>query len=137
MQQHSQFESRKRRRYPSRRELRCPLHGCYLDSCNIRYDLMVNKKGKLEVVDPRKRGKPKRKVTLKGIIVDDQWLEMCFCPECQKSNLYHVIHLKGCFYEVQFTPFRLWKSVMGGIDPRGNPSVSEFSLRNSRGSRVI
>ncbi|MCU0550358.1 MAG: hypothetical protein MUC48_13495 [Leptolyngbya sp. Prado105] len=66
-------------------------------------------------------------VTLSG-----EWLEEFWCDQCQAKEWYHVRRLEGNRYEATLAPSELWQQAIGVINPKGNPSVSEFTRKIAR-----
>jgi hypothetical protein len=61
-----------------------------------------------------------------------EWLEAFWCEECQQTTWYHVLQGENRTFEISVAPRELWQYATGAIDPHGNPSVSEFTRRQSR-----
>lgn len=64
--------------------------------------------------------------------LNGEWLEAFWCPECQKTEWYYIQKADDKTYEIALAPAELWQQVAGVIHPQGNPSVSEFTRRQSR-----
>lgn len=125
-------EPRKRNRKRSkRRGTYCPVHGCYLDSVSQKYPLFASQVGQLQ-----QRGISRKNAQIlitdqTAVPLQSEWLESFWCEYCQTTKWYRV-HKEENDYEISVAPPELWKSVSGVIDPYGNPSVSEFTKRQSR-----
>lgn len=66
-----------------------------------------------------------------AVPLEGEWLEAFWCRECQQSRWYHVRkHDRN--YEVSLAPPELWQQATGVINPQGNPSVGEFTRKQSR-----
>jgi hypothetical protein len=70
--------------------------------------------------------------SLTAVPLEGEWLESFWCEQCQQTKWYHICSREDCSFEVKLAPRELWQYVTGAIDPNGNPSVSEFTLKNSR-----
>jgi hypothetical protein len=133
-----QVQRQRNRKRSQRRAIHCPLHGCYLDSVSRKYHLYADQVEQLE-----QRGFARRQATLaithrRTIPLQGEWLEEFWCEQCQKTEWYHVrrfeadVTHRAAVYQVSPVPPELWQQVTGAIDARGNPSVSEFTLSQSR-----
>ncbi len=120
------------RKRSKRRAIYCPIHGCYIDSASQKYPLFAD-----NVQQLRQRGMgrqnahilvaAKTTVSLKG-----EWLEAFWCDRCQKTEWYYVKRTGERTYHLSVAPSRLWQQATGAIDPRGNPSVGEFTRKQSK-----
>lgn len=119
------------RKRSKRRAIYCPLHGCYMDSMSQKYGLFADQAGQLQQRGVGRRDAmilvaAKTAVSLKG-----EWLEAFWCDECQEKKWYYVCKREST-YELSLAPAELWQQATGVIDPHGNPSVGEFTLKHSR-----
>ncbi|MFM7424180.1 MAG: hypothetical protein ACKO7W_04145 [Elainella sp.] len=121
------------RKRSQRRAIFCPVHPrCYLDSVSAKYALYADSPEQLQ-----QRGVG-RKLSLlltsnqTAVPLEREWLEGFWCKECQQSEWYHVKKTGDRSYEVAVAPAELWHQATGVIDPRGNPSVGEFTRRQAR-----
>jgi len=64
--------------------------------------------------------------------IEGEWLEAFWCDQCQETKWYHVHKCDERSYELSLAPGELWQQVSGVIDANGNPSVGEFTRRQSR-----
>ena len=127
------------RKRSKRRAIYCPIHGRYLDSTSQKHYLYADRPGQLQ-----QRGISRLKsLTLiakhTAVPLKDEWLEAFWCDDCQETKWYHIrkqVNLTpgepAFIYEVSPAPVQLWQQVTGVMYPSGNPSVSEFTLRQSR-----
>ena len=120
-----------------KRAIYCPIHGSYLNSVSQKYPLFADRAGQLQQRGMSRRSammlvKSKTAVSLQG-----EWLEAFWCEECQQTKWYHVRKVEERKYIVSVAPTALWQQVDGVVYPGGNPSVGEFSLRQSRGVRCV
>lgn len=65
------------------------------------------------------------------VVLRNHWLEAFWCEECQDVKWYYI-YKNDRTYRVSTPPNDIWRRVVGVGYPRGNPSVSEFTLRQSR-----
>ncbi|MFB2839731.1 hypothetical protein [Floridanema evergladense] len=128
--QHRERHKRNRKR-SKRRSIYCPIHACYLDSVSQKYRLFASQIGEL-----RQRG-ISRKNALQliaektAVQLQNEWLEAFWCQHCQETKWYYI-RKADTSYKISIAPAELWQSVTGVIDPYGNPSISEFTKRQSR-----
>jgi hypothetical protein len=67
-----------------------------------------------------------------AVLLEGEWLESFWCEQCQENKWYHVCKSDEQTYEVSGVPQELWQQVVGVVNPEGNPSVGEFTRRQSR-----
>ncbi len=65
------------------------------------------------------------------VLLTGEWLEAFWCDECQQTHWYHVRKVANR-YECDRAPSELWQQAIGVVNPQGNPSVGEFTRRQSR-----
>jgi hypothetical protein len=70
--------------------------------------------------------------SLTAVPLEGEWVEFFWCEQCQQAKWYHIRSREDRSFEVKLAPRDLWQYVAGAIDPNGNPSVGEFTRRNSR-----
>ncbi|UAJ72888.1 hypothetical protein IQE94_00505 [Synechocystis sp. PCC 7339] len=126
--------SRNRKR-SKRRPIHCPIHGCYLDSVSQKHGLYAD-----QIVQLRSRGYTHKKASLvlgdrPTVSLTGEWLEEFWCPECQSKQWYYVSK-EANIYIVTPAPRSLWKTATGVIDPKGNPSVSQYTKTNASQHRL-
>jgi hypothetical protein len=118
------------RKRSKRRAIYCPKHGCYLDSVSQKYNLYADRPEHL-----REQGISKKKAGLvlatRTAVRIEEWIEAFWCRECEETNWYRVRQTGHQNYELSLVPPKLWKRVEGAIDPFGNPSVSEYTRKQS------
>jgi hypothetical protein len=119
------------RKRSQRRAIHCPIHGCYMDSVSQKHSLYTEKAGQLQ-----QRGIPRREALMlvaakTAVPLEGEWLEAFWCDDCQQTQWYHVrkSHLT---YVVSLASQELWQQATGVIHPHRNPSVGEFTYRQSR-----
>ena len=64
--------------------------------------------------------------------LDGEWLEAFWCEECQQREWYWVTRSVAGDYSLCKVPDDLWQQAQGVILAEGNPTVSEFTRRQSR-----
>lgn len=118
------------RKRSKRRAIFCPTHGCYLDSASEKYPLYADRPGQLQQKGISRKDALMLIASQTAIPLTGEWLEAFWCKHCQDIKWYHV---KKCdrAYEVTLAPPELWQQAMGVV-PLGNPSVSEYTLRNAK-----
>ena len=119
------------RKRSQRRAIHCPIHNCYIDSVSQKYGLFAEQPGQLQA-----RGIPRREAMLlvaakTTVSLQGEWLEAFWCEECQKTTWYHL-RKQGSKYDLSVAPTELWQQATGVIHPDRNPSVGEFTYRQSR-----
>lgn len=120
------------RKRSKRRAIYCPVHRCYLDSVSQKYPLFADR---AEQLQDRGLGRPRSLLvmsTYNTVPLLGEWLEAFWCNHCQSVKWYHVCRTDARNYHVRFAPMELWQQVSGVIDASGNPSVGEFTRRQSR-----
>jgi hypothetical protein len=122
--------NRQRSKRKGGRCIRCQEDNCIMQSASRKYPLFAN-----DAVHLRERGVSQRKANLiiqqhQSVPLQDEWLESFWCPACDQKDWFHIKKIKGVFEAGPVTP-EMWKCAAGAI-PLGNPSVSEFSQRESK-----
>nr|WP_242035028.1 hypothetical protein [Dolichospermum sp. FACHB-1091] len=102
-----------------------------MDSVSQKYGLFAEQPGQLQ-----KRGIARREAMIlvaakTTVSLNGEWLEAFWCKECQETKWYHV-HKNGTTYNLAIASEELWRQATGVIDPHRNPSVGEFTYRQSR-----
>lgn len=120
------------RKRSKRRAIYCLEHGCYINSVSQKYSLFADKAAHLQ-----ERGMGRRQALLlvatqSTVSLQGEWLEAFWCDHCQESRWYHVRTVGDRAYRISLAPAEVWQQVAGVIHPHGNPSVSEFTRRQSR-----
>lgn len=120
------------RKRSKRRAVYCPIHCCHLDSASQKYSLFADQAGQLQ-----QRGINRRNALLlfahqTAVPLTGEWLEAFWCEQCQETKWYHVHRLEGGKYNLSIAPTELWQQAAGVVNPLGNPSVGEFTRRQSR-----
>ncbi|MDZ8079539.1 MAG: hypothetical protein RMX35_10625 [Nostoc sp. DcaGUA01] len=120
------------RKRSKRRGIYCPIHGCYLESRSQKYQLFADQAGQLQERGMSRRSALMLVASQTAVSLEGEWLESFWCDECQQTKWYHVCKIDERTYKVCIAPQELWQHVTGAIDPQGNPSVGEFTRRQSR-----
>ncbi|MBR8834043.1 MAG: hypothetical protein DSM106950_08375 [Stigonema ocellatum SAG 48.90 = DSM 106950] len=120
------------RKRPKRRSIYCPIHGCHLDSVSQKYSLFADRAGQL-----RERGMSRQNALMlvaakTAVSLAGEWLEAFWCDQCQATKWYHVQKRDNQTYYVTVAPMELWQQAIGVIDPKGNPSVGEFTRTQAK-----
>jgi hypothetical protein len=120
------------RKRSKRRAIVCPTHECYLDSVSQKYPLFADRAGQLQQRGVNRKNALMLVAHQTAVPLDGEWLEAFWCKECQETKWYHVCKTGERTYTVRVSPPELWQQVHGVIQPSGNPSVGEFTRRQSR-----
>lgn len=120
------------RKRSKRRAIYCLIHGCHLDSVSQKYQLFADQAGQLQQRGMSRRSALMLVANQTTVPIDGEWLEAFWCEECQKTKWYHVRKTDERTYKIAVAPNELWQQVTGVIDAQGNPSVGEFTRRQSR-----
>jgi hypothetical protein len=125
---------RRNRRRPKRRRIFCPVHDCYLDSVSPKRHLLYAH----NIEQLRQQGMTRKRASLllqqqTVVTLAQEWLEACWCPECQESKWYHIRRSEEGHYAVTVAAREQWQQADGVINPEGNPSVGEFTRRQASG----
>jgi hypothetical protein len=120
------------RKRSKRRAIYCSVHGCYLDSVSRKYSLFADRASHLQ-----ERGVARKQALLlvanqASVTLEGEWLEAFWCDHCEETKWYHIHKVGDRTYKATLAPVELWQQVAGVIHPHGNPSVSEFTRRQSR-----
>ena len=66
------------------------------------------------------------------LVLTNEWLEELFCPKCGGNRWCHVVKHDRVNHTVRWAPRELWEQV-AHVDPIvANPTVSEYTRRESR-----
>jgi hypothetical protein len=120
------------RKRSKRRAIYCPIHGTYLESVSQKYRLFADQAIQLQQRGMSRRGALLLVATNTTVSLEGEWLESFWCDHCQESKWYHVRKTGDRTYELAIAPCELWQQVAGVVHPGGNPSVGEFTRKNSR-----
>ncbi|MGM3308966.1 hypothetical protein ACSQ6I_23800 [Anabaena sp. WFMT] len=113
-----------------RRAIYCPLHGSYMDSVSQKYGLFAEHAGQLQQRGMRRKEALMLVAAKTTVSLEGEWLEAFWCEHCQDTKWYHV-HKCESVYHLSLAPAELWQQATGVINPHRNPSVGEFTFRNS------
>lgn len=119
------------RKRSKRRAIYCPIHGCYMDSVSQKYGLFAQQAGQLQQRGMRRKEAMILVAAKTTVSLEGEWIEAFWCEECQAKQWYHV-HKRESQYNLSLAPAELWQQATGVIDPHRNPSVGEFTYRQSR-----
>lgn len=120
------------RKRSQRRAIYCPAHGCRVESVSQKHGVFADCPEQLQ-----ERGVSRRTAVLlmanrTTVAQTSEWLEAFWCAECQATRWLHVRKVGERQYDVKVAAPELWQQVSGVVNPLGNPSVSEFTRRQSR-----
>ncbi len=119
------------RKRSKRRLIHCPIHNWCLDSVSPKYTLFTDQPGQLQQRGISRLNALMLVASQTTVSLQGEWLEAFWCNECQANQWYHVRKV-GSIYNLSVAPPDLWQQATGVIDPHGNPSVGEFTRRQSR-----
>lgn len=120
------------RKRSKRRAIYCPEHGCYLDSVSQKYRLYTESAETLRARGMNRLSALMLVASQTAVLLEGEWLEAFWCDQCQETRWYHVRKTSDREYQIQPAPRELWSQASGVIHPEGNPSVGEFTRRQSR-----
>lgn len=130
------LEGKPRSRRVQGRDLRCPAHPEQRIAGNGRkYFLHLLTQEQL-----RQRGMSDKTARLviqayPVLVLSNEWLEELHCPQCGSSRWCHVVRHDRVAHTVRWAPRDLWQQV-AHVDPlESNPTVSQFTRRESRRHR--
>jgi hypothetical protein len=119
------------RKRSKRRAIYCPVHSCYMDSMSQKYGLFAERAGQLQQRGVKRREALMLVAAKTAVPLQGEWLEGFWCEECQQTKWYHVCK-RDSSYELSLAPPELWQQATGVNNPHQNPSVGEFTSRQSR-----
>ncbi|MBD2292375.1 hypothetical protein H6G06_02480 [Anabaena sphaerica FACHB-251] len=114
-----------------RRAIYCPVHNCYMDSMSQKYSLFAECAGQLQQRGMRRKEAVMLVAAKTVVPLEGEWLEALWCDDCQETKWYHI-RKRQSIYELSLAPSELWQQATGVINPHRNPSVGEFTFRQSR-----
>jgi hypothetical protein len=132
MQNQGKCQPKRNRRRSQRRAIFCPVHDCYMDSVSQKYSMYAETAGQLQERGIGRKTAILLMATNTTVPLTGEWLEAFWCEHCQQTEWYHVKKVGDRAYSLSAAPGELWQQVQGVTHPRGNPSVSEFTLKASR-----
>jgi len=119
------------RKRSKRRPIYCPKHGCYLDSVSQKHPIYADRPEHLQEKGMTKKTAGLVMLNRTAVRINEEWLEKFWCQECEQAQWYRVQKMGERDYKVTLAPPHLWKRAEGTVDPFGNPSVGEFTRRQS------
>jgi hypothetical protein len=120
------------RKRSKRRSICCPLHGCFIDSVSQKHRLFADQAEQLQERGISRRTALTLLAGRSTVGLEHEWLEAFWCAQCNMKQWFHVRLLQDRSYELTVAPTELWQQVSGVMDPKGNPSVGEFTRHQSR-----
>jgi organic radical activating enzyme len=127
-----EVQKRRNRKRSKRRAIYCPIHGCYIDSVSQKHRLYADKAEHLRSRGMSRKASVRVMASYTTVPLAGEWLEAFWCQECQRNEWYWVTQSKARTYELSTIPEDLWQQAQGVILSGGNPTVSEFTRRQSR-----
>jgi hypothetical protein len=127
-----QAQKRRNRNRSKRRGIYCPRHGCYIDSVSQKHRLYADKAEQLRSRGMGRKASVRVMASYTTVPLSGEWLEEFWCEECQQNEWYWVTQSEERTYTLSKIPEDLWQQAQGVILPSGNPTVSEFTLRQSK-----
>ena len=127
-----QTPKRRNRKRSKRRAIYCPVHGCYVHSVSQKHRLYADKAEHLRERGMSRKTSAMVMASYTTVPLDDEWLECFWCDECQQNEWYWVVKSPENTYKLNRIPEHLWQQAQGVILATGNPTVSEFTRRQSR-----
>ncbi|MGC1308444.1 MAG: hypothetical protein WA885_14560 [Phormidesmis sp.] len=127
-----QVQKRRNRKRSKRRAIYCPIHGCYVDSVSQKHRLYADKAEQLRSRGMGRSASVRVMANYTTVPLQGEWLEAFWCEECQQNEWYWVTQSVDKTYTLSTIPENLWHQAQGVILPSGNPTVSEFTRRQSK-----
>lgn len=127
-----QTPKRRNRKRSKRRSIYCPRHGCYIDSVSQKHRLYADKAEHLRDRGMGRKAAVRVIASYTTVPLEGEWLEAFWCEECQQNEWYWVVKSSESDYLLNRIPEDLWQQAQGVILATGNPTVSEFTRRQSR-----
>jgi hypothetical protein len=120
------------RKRSKRRSIYCLTHHCYLDSVSQKYPLFADCAEHLQQRGVSRKNAMLLVASKTTVSLNGEWLEAFWCDHCQSTSWYHVRKTGDRSYELAIAPPELWQNANNVIQAQGNPSVGEFTRRQSR-----
>ena len=130
-------KARRNRKRSQRRQIFCPVHHGYLESVSPKHSLFADCTEHL-----REAGFGQMTATLlmaeyTTVSLNGQWLEKFWCDDCGTAEWYRVERYQqdgrgAARYHLSLAARELWERVAGVTHPDGNPSVGEFTRKQSK-----
>jgi len=127
-----QTPKRRNRKRSKRRSIYCPVHGCYIDSVSQKHRLYADKAKHLRDRGMGRRASIRVMASYTTVPLEGEWLESFWCEECQQAEWYWVTQDEERSYTISKISEDLWQQAQGVILSTGNPTVSEFTRRQSK-----
>ena len=127
-----EVRKRRNRKRSKRRAIYCPTHECYIDSVSQKHRLYADKAEHLRERGMGRKASVRVMSSYTTVPLEGEWLEAFWCGECQQNEWYWVTRSPENAYTLNKVPEDLWQQAQGVILATGNPTVSEFTRRQSR-----
>ena len=108
------------------------MHGCYIDSVSQKHRLYADKAEHLRDRGMGRKASLRVMASYTTVPLENEWLEAFWCDECQQNEWYWIAKSVDETYSLSRIPEDLWQQAQGVILSTGNPTVSEFTRRQSK-----
>lgn len=129
--------SRKRNRTRPRkgRMIKCPECMTLMERVSQKHNLHATTLEQLKEQGIARRNARLLLLQQTAVSLSSTWLEAFWCNGCQNSNWFVVTKVDKEYHLIE-AELKNWKQSNGTLDPNHlNPSVSQFTLKNSKGTR--
>jgi hypothetical protein len=127
-----QAQKHRNRKRSKRRAIYCPIHGCCIDSVSQKHRLYADQAQHLQERGINRKISSMLMASHATVPLVGEWLEAFWCEECQRSEWYWIKQLEDKTFTLSKIPHDLWQQAQGVILSEGNPTVSEFTRRQSK-----
>jgi hypothetical protein len=103
-----------------------------MDSVSKKYPLFADRAEQLQQRGMSRQNALRLVSARMAVPIAGEWVEAFWCEQCQSTSWYHVCKGEDRTFQVMIAPRDLWQYTSGTVDPEGNPSVGQFTRRNSR-----
>jgi hypothetical protein len=102
-----------------------------MDSMSQKYSLFAERAGQLQERGIRRKEALMLVAAKTAVPLEGEWLEAFWCEDCQATKWYHIRKSESV-YQLSLASAELWQQATGVINPHRNPSVGEFTFRQSQ-----
>lgn len=120
------------RKRTKRRAICCPIHGEYMDSVSKKYPLFADCAEQLQQRGISRQNALRLVANQMAVPIEGEWIEAFWCDLCQQTKWYQVCKGEDGNFQVAIADRDIWRYASGAVDPEENPSVGQFTRRNSR-----
>lgn len=103
-----------------------------MDSVSQKHRLYADKAEHLRERGMSRQASLRVMASYTTVPIANEWLEAFWCEVCQQNEWYWVVKSPESAYILNRIPEDLWQQAQGVILADGNPTVSEFTRRQSR-----